>query len=55
MVRDTKANKGVVENVPIVCEFLDVFTKELPGLPPEREIEFCIDVVPSTNPISIPP
>ena len=27
----------------------------MPGLPPEREIEFCIDVVPGTDPISMPP
>ena len=55
MVRDIKADKGVVENVSVVCEFLDVFREELPGLPPEREIEFCIDVVPGTDPISMPP
>ena len=55
VVRDTKADKGAVENVPIVCEFFDVFLEELPGLPPEREIEFCIDIVPGTDPISMPP
>ena len=27
----------------------------MPGLPPEREIEFCIDIVPGTDPISMPP
>ena len=31
------------------------FSEELPGLPPEREIEFCIDIVPGTDPISMPP
>ena len=55
VVRDTKVDKGAVENVPVVCEFPDILSKELPGLPPEREIEFCIDVVPGTNPISMPP
>ena len=35
--------------------FLDFFPEELLRLPPEREIEFCIDVVPGTNPISMPP
>lgn len=39
----------------MVNEFLDVFPKELSGLPPEREVEFCIDVIPGTQPISIPP
>ncbi|XP_040948360.1 uncharacterized protein [Gossypium hirsutum] len=38
-----------------VCEFLDVFPEELPGLPPDREVEFAIEVYPSTAPISIPP
>lgn len=36
-------------------EFPDVFPKELLGLPPDREIEFSIDVVPRTQDISIPP
>ena len=54
-VKDVEANEGRVENTPIVNEFIDVFPEELPGLPPEREIEFCIDLIPSTQPISIPP
>ena len=36
-------------------EFVDVFSKDLPGIPPEREIEFGIDLLPDTQPISIPP
>ena len=55
VVRDTKVEIGAVKNVPVVCEFSDVFPEELPGLPPAREIEFCIDVVPGMNPISMPP
>ena len=39
----------------MVCEFSDVFPEELPGLPPDREIEFCIDIVPNTDPISMSP
>ena len=39
----------------VVYEFPDVFSKEFLGLPLGREIEFCIDVVPSTDPISMPP
>ena len=39
----------------MVDEFSDVFSEELPGLPPNREIEFCIDLVPGAQPISIPP
>ena len=39
----------------LFVNFPDVFPEELPGLPPDREIEFCIDVVPGTVPISLPP
>jgi hypothetical protein len=37
--------------VPVVNEFPDVFLKELPGMPPNRVIEFVIDLMPSTAPI----
>ena len=55
MVRDVEVDKGAVENVAIVHIFLDIFLEELPGLPPNKEIEFCVDVVPDTDPISMPP
>ena len=55
VVRDVEAKKGTVERVPVVCELPDVFPEELPGLPPDREKEFCIDVVPGANPKSMPP
>lgn len=51
VVRDTKVDTGAVEKVPVVCEFPYVFPKKLPGLPLDREIEFCIDVVPGTDSI----
>ena len=44
-----------VELVPVVSEFLKVFPNNLPGVPPKREIEFGIDLLPDTYPISIPP
>ncbi|XP_050238193.1 uncharacterized protein LOC126687680 [Mercurialis annua] len=55
VVRDLEGGCGDVHSVPIVNEFTDVFPEELPGLPPDRDIEFCIDVAPGTAPISIPP
>ena len=55
VVRDVEADKGAVDRVPVVCEFPDVFLEELLGLPPDREIEFCIDVVLRTDPIFMPP
>ena len=39
-------------DVPVVCEYSDVFPEELPWLPPDRDIEFAIDLVPSTAPIT---
>ena len=38
VVRDIKADKGINNNVSVVCEFPDVFLEELSGLSPEREI-----------------
>src|SRR3954462_9485542 len=37
-----------------VREFADVFPDELPGLPPPREIDFTIDILPGTSPIALP-
>ncbi|XP_070015995.1 uncharacterized protein [Nicotiana sylvestris] len=42
-----------IENVPVVREFSDVFPEDLPGLPPVREIDFGVDLLPDTRPISI--
>jgi len=44
-----------VEDIPIVCEFLDVFPEELPRLPPQREIDFEIELIPGAQPISKAP
>jgi hypothetical protein len=37
--------------VPVVNEFPDVFPEELPGIPPDRDIEFVIELKPGTGPI----
>ena len=42
-----------VSDLPTVSDFSDLFPKELPGLPPQREIEFAIDVVSGATPASI--
>ena len=41
-----------LEEVPVVNEYPDVFPEELPGMPPDRDIEFIIDLVPGTAPIA---
>jgi hypothetical protein len=40
------------ESISVVEEFMDVFPEELPGMPPEREVEFYIDLLPGTAPIA---
>ena len=54
-VVDTSVTEIKLENVLVVCEFLDVFSEDLPGLPPDRELEFGIEVLPGSAPIFIPP
>ena len=44
-----------LEDIPIVKEFPDVFPDDISGLPPDREVEFTIDLIPSTESIYIPP
>jgi hypothetical protein len=41
-----------IQDILVVCEFLDVFPEDLPGLPPERDVEFVIELKPGTTPIS---
>jgi hypothetical protein len=41
-----------LEKIPVVCEYADVFPDELPGMPPDRDIEFAIELQPGTTPIS---
>ncbi|XP_070003054.1 uncharacterized protein [Nicotiana sylvestris] len=54
-VWDTISESPTFDSVPVVREFADVFPSDLPGMPPDCDIDFCIDLVPGTQPISIPP
>jgi hypothetical protein len=33
-----------LKKIPVVCEYADVFPDELPGMPPDRDIEFAIEL-----------
>nr|XP_043611559.1 uncharacterized protein LOC122583199 [Erigeron canadensis] len=44
-----------IGDIPIVNEFADVFPKDLPGIPPERQVEFSIDLISGANPIAKAP
>jgi hypothetical protein len=41
-----------LDQVPVVCEYPNVFPEELPGMPLDRDIEFTIELVPGTAPIA---
>ncbi|XP_058766954.1 uncharacterized protein LOC131640584 [Vicia villosa] len=44
-----------VSQIPVVCEFPGVFPEDITSLPPEREVEFSIDLVPGKTPVSVAP
>jgi hypothetical protein len=51
VVAHTEASPHLA-SVPVVCEFPNVFPKDLLGLPPDRDVEFTIELEPRTAPIS---
>ncbi|XP_074337243.1 uncharacterized protein LOC141674436 [Apium graveolens] len=52
---DTSKDEPRIEDYPVVRGYADVFPDELPGLPPHREVEFTIKLVPGAEPISKAP
>ena len=54
-VNDLEHDIPSIEFVSIVNDFQGVFPEDLPGIPPEREIDFSVDLDPNTKPISITP
>ena len=54
-VVETGKEGTILDEIPVVREFPDVFPDDMAGLPPEREVEFTIDLIPGTEPISTPP
>ena len=52
-----KEDKLKFDEIPILKEFSDVFPEDIPGLPPKRELDFTIELVPGAIPnskISLP-
>jgi hypothetical protein len=41
-----------LEDIRVVCDYPDVFPDELPGMPPDRDVEFVFDLLPGAAPIS---
>nr|GEY10919.1 putative reverse transcriptase domain-containing protein [Tanacetum cinerariifolium] len=49
---EKKSDEKRIEDIPIVKEFLEVFPKDLPGLPSVRQVEFQIDLIPGAAPVA---
>ncbi|XP_076916511.1 uncharacterized protein LOC143576260 [Bidens hawaiensis] len=54
-VVDAKAKEQKIEDIPVVWDFLEVFPEDLPRLPPQRQVEFRIDLVQDAAPIARSP
>ncbi|GJW42542.1 putative reverse transcriptase domain-containing protein [Tanacetum coccineum] len=54
-IHDTTSNVPSIHDQLIVSEFQDVFPEELPGIPPIRDVEFNIELIPGAEPISKAP
>ncbi|GJX78425.1 putative reverse transcriptase domain-containing protein [Tanacetum coccineum] len=54
-VMEKKSDEKRLEDIPVVREFPEVFPEDLPGLPPVRQVEFQIDLIPRVAPIARAP
>eukprot|EP00253_Pinus_taeda_P029659 PITA_29659 len=52
---ETKNKGNSLEHLPVIKEFADVFPEEIPGLPPKRDIDFTIELIPGATPVSRAP
>nr|GFC64086.1 putative reverse transcriptase domain-containing protein [Tanacetum cinerariifolium]GFD38228.1 putative reverse transcriptase domain-containing protein [Tanacetum cinerariifolium] len=50
-----KVNEPKLKDTPVIRDFLGVFPKDLSGLPPSRDVEFCIDLIPRAVPVAKSP
>ncbi|GJR01721.1 hypothetical protein Tco_0524705 [Tanacetum coccineum] len=54
-IMEKKSDEKRLEDIPVVKEFPEVFLKDLPGLPPVRQVEFQIDLIPGAIPVARAP
>nr|GFB48934.1 putative reverse transcriptase domain-containing protein [Tanacetum cinerariifolium] len=52
---EKKSDEKRLEDIPIVKEFPNVFPEDLPSLPPVRQVEFQIDLIPRAAPVAREP
>ena len=46
-----RGEQYAISQIPVVCEYQDIFPEELPGMPLHRPVEFVIDLEPGTEPV----
>ncbi|WVZ76365.1 hypothetical protein U9M48_024344 [Paspalum notatum var. saurae] len=51
-VVEAQTKAQALAKIPVACDYPNVFLEELPGLPPDRDVDFRIDLVPGTAPVS---
>nr|GEV88123.1 putative reverse transcriptase domain-containing protein [Tanacetum cinerariifolium] len=54
-LKTIKVKELKIEDIPVVRKFPSVFLEDLSGLPPYREVEFCIDLIPGAMPVAKSP
>nr|GEV13620.1 hypothetical protein [Tanacetum cinerariifolium] len=54
-VTEKEPAKKQLQDVPVICNFLEVFLDDLPGLPPPRQVEFKIELIPGAAPVACAP
>ncbi|XP_027338009.1 uncharacterized protein LOC113851906 [Abrus precatorius] len=51
----TTSASEAAQSIPVVREFPEIFPEDIPGIPPRREVEFSIDLIPGAEPVSVAP
>ncbi|GKB52466.1 putative reverse transcriptase domain-containing protein [Tanacetum coccineum] len=54
-ITEKEKSEKRLEDIPVICDFPEVFPDDLPGLPPSRQVEFKIDLVPGAAPVARAP
>ena len=49
---DKKQEVNDIKDIPVVCNFPDIFPEDLLGVPPEHQVEFRINLIPGANPVA---
>ncbi|KAJ0636963.1 putative nucleotidyltransferase, Ribonuclease H [Helianthus annuus] len=55
LVSDASVKEKKLEDIPVVCDYPQVFSEDLPGLPPHRQVEFQIELAPGAAPVARAP